>query len=96
MIIPEYWAEARRQHRGDGKQITVRRFGWSNDSQAQAQLHAELRAEEALQLAMVDRRVPRREVKAAYNGADGLPIREEVIQRHETSDHSQFLWSTLP
>lgn len=82
MIIPEYWAEARRQYRGAKKQVTVRRYGWSNESQSAAQAHADARAEEALQRAVHDEGVPRREQKVPYNGADGLPIREEVIERH--------------
>lgn len=82
MIIPEYWAESRRQYRGAKKQVTVRRYGWSNESQSAAQAHADARAEEALQRAVHDEGVPRREKKVPYNGADGLPIREEVIERH--------------
>jgi hypothetical protein len=83
MIIPEYWAEARVQYRGPKKQVTVRRFGWSNESQAAAQSHADERCNAALQLAIQDAAVPRREQKIPYNGGDGLPIREEVIQREE-------------
>lgn len=83
MIIPEYWAEGRVQFRGPKKQVTVRRFGWSNESQAAAQLHADERANEALLLAIQDAAVPRREHKIPYNGADGLPIREEVILRED-------------
>ncbi len=32
MIVPEYWAEAREQARHKGRVITVRRYGWSDDS----------------------------------------------------------------
>lgn len=81
MIIPEYWAEARVQYRGEKRQVTVRRFGWSNESQEAAKSHAEGRAQEALQRAIQDTKVPRREPKVPYNGAEGLPIREEVILR---------------
>jgi len=83
MIIPEYWAEARVQHGGSKRQVTVRRFGWSNESQAAAQAHAEERASEAIQLAIQDASIPRRELKIPYNGAEGLPIREEVILRDD-------------
>jgi len=33
MIVPQYWAEGRIQHKKDGKQVTVRRFGWADGSQ---------------------------------------------------------------
>ncbi len=82
MIVPEFWAESRRQHRSASKQVTVRRFGWSDDSQAAAQRHADQRAEEALWQALRDPSIRRRDPKVPYNGADGLPIREEVITRH--------------
>lgn len=83
MLVPEFWAEARKQHRDGKKQLTVRRFGWSNDSQDEAQNMAELRAAEALNRLLAGEKIERREPKIAYNGADGLPIREEVLSRHE-------------
>jgi hypothetical protein len=82
MIVPNHWAEARRQSRRDGTQVTVRRFGWSDTSEAEAQAMAEVRAEEALHTLLAGQKVARRERKAAYNGATGVPIREEVIARH--------------
>lgn len=82
MIIPDFWAEARRQHRRSGKQVTVRRYGWSMSSQADAQLMAEARADEALQRIVAGESLARLEHKTAYNGADGMPIREEVLARH--------------
>lgn len=81
MIVPTYWAEARRQRREAKRQVTVRRFGWSDASQADAQAMADRRADEALVLAWVDKKVLRREHKVPYNGADGLPIREEIVAR---------------
>ena len=36
MIVPQFWAEARLQHRAHRKQVTVRRFGWSDLSQEDA------------------------------------------------------------
>ena len=47
MIVPEFWAEARIQQRIDERQITVRRFGWSDASQEEAQANAEVRVGEA-------------------------------------------------
>ncbi|MEO5913137.1 MAG: hypothetical protein ABIS50_02815 [Luteolibacter sp.] len=85
MIVPQYWAEGRVQHRKAGKQVTVRRFGWSDASQAEAQTNADQRTEEALQNLLSGAKLPRREPKIPYNGADGVPIREEILdQRGET------------
>jgi len=79
MIVPQYWAEASRRHRDSNRQITVRRFGWSDQSERDAEIMAEARAEEALKEAVAGRKVERRERKLAYGGAHGLPIREEVL-----------------
>jgi hypothetical protein len=82
MIVPDHWAEARRQQRTANRQVTVRRYGWSTSSQADAQAMAELRAEEALQRIVAGEPLERRERKVPYNGAAGVPIREEVLARH--------------
>jgi hypothetical protein len=82
MIVPSFWAEARTQYRREGKQITIRRFGWSDASQEDAQHKAHVRADEALARAVSGEPLPRREPKVPYNGADGVPIREEVVARH--------------
>ena len=36
MIIPDHWAEARKQHRSADRQVTVLRYGWSTVSEAGA------------------------------------------------------------
>ena len=82
MIVPKYWAEGRAFHRRSNRQVTVRRFGWSNESEADAQLMADDRANEALQLILSGERLPRRELKVGYNGADGVPIREEIVSTY--------------
>lgn len=82
MIVPDFWAEARTQHRHGKRQITVRRFGWSNHSLSDAQEMAESRASEALNRILSGEKLDRRERKTAYNGAIGVPIREEVLSRH--------------
>lgn len=82
MIVPDFWAEARKQHREGNKQVTVRRFGWSDVSQADAMEMAETRVAEALARILAGEDLDRRERKAAYNGAFGVPIREEVLSRH--------------
>lgn len=82
MIVPAFWAEARAQRREQNRQVTVRRFGWSDESLTAAQAHAETRAAEALlRIWSGDKKLLRREPKIAYNGAHGVPIREEIIAR---------------
>lgn len=82
MIVPKYWSEARRRHRSHSRQVTVRRWGWSDESQADAERMAATRADEALAQALADPKTLRREPKVPYNGAEGLPIREEIVGRH--------------
>ena len=81
MIVPEFWAESRIQKRDSNRQVTVRRFGWSDVSPEEAQRHADDRVRDAFDKIARGEELPRREKKVRYNGADGLPIREEVIRR---------------
>ncbi|NUO75783.1 MAG: hypothetical protein HOQ32_07190 [Lysobacter sp.] len=83
MIVPAYWAEARLQQRKHRGQITVRRFGWSDLSPADAQAHADARVREAFDRIVAGERLPRQERKVGYGGAQGLPIREEIVDRHD-------------
>lgn len=82
MIVPQYWAEGRAQYRKKGRQVTVRRFGWSDVSEAEAQANADARASEALERLIAGENLLRREPKVPYNGAQGIPIREEIVERH--------------
>ncbi|MCQ4167410.1 hypothetical protein [Tahibacter harae] len=82
MIVPQYWAESRVQEHRGGRQFTVRRFGWSDLSQEDAQRNANARADEALRRVLAGEKLPRREPKVAYNGGAGVPIREEILARH--------------
>jgi hypothetical protein len=82
MIIPEYWAEGRLQDRKAGKQVTLRRFGWSDVSEEDAQKNANARVQEAMQRVLAGEVLRRKDLKVAYNGADGIPIREEILSRH--------------
>jgi hypothetical protein len=86
MIVPRHWAEARVQHKEPGRQVTVRRFGWSNDSLEAAEINAQARAEDALRAILSGAKKPRRERKVPYNGAEGLPIREEIVAEHGDLD----------
>jgi len=82
MIVPDFWAEAKRQHRDGRHQITVKRFGWSTSSSEDAAAMAEQRVDEAIRRLVAGEALEPRERKAAYNGAEGVPIREEVLARH--------------
>ena len=81
MIVPQYWAEGRLQHRDKRRQVTVRRFGWSDVSQADAQANADARAQAALARLVAGEKIQKREPKIPYNGAAGVPIREEIVGR---------------
>ncbi|WP_213953999.1 MULTISPECIES: hypothetical protein [unclassified Variovorax] len=81
MIIPAHWAEGRVQDHVNGQQVTVRRFGWSDESAEAAQRHADARTLAAFDRIASGEQLARRERKVAYNGADGMPIREEIVQR---------------
>ncbi len=82
MIVPQYWAEGRLQQQVDGVPLTVRRFGWSDESPIAAQAHADERTRQAFERIRAGEKLDRRERKRAYNGADGVPIREEIVARH--------------
>ncbi len=82
MIIPNHWAEHRVQERRVGQQATVRRMGWSNNSLAEAQTMAEQRAQAAMAQIFSGQTLPRREPRTGYNGAHGLPIREQIVEQH--------------
>lgn len=81
MLVPEFWAESSAKYRKRGNQVTIRRFGWSNASQQDAEQMAETRAQDALLRVLAGEKLIRREPKMPYNGAEGVPIREEVVQR---------------
>lgn len=85
MIVPRFWAEGRIQERVAGQQVTVRRFGWSDDSPLAAQAHADQRTREAYDRIVSGETLERRERKLAYNGAHGVPIREEILERQGDS-----------
>lgn len=62
--------------------MTVRRFGWSQTSEGEAQANADARAADALRRVLAGERLIRREPRVAYNGAEGVPIREEIVAEH--------------
>ena len=83
MIIPKYWSEARVQQRLKGQQITVKRLGWSNLNQEDADNKANTRAQDAIKRLFAGEKLARREPKVAYNGAEGIPIREEIVDTQD-------------
>lgn len=83
MLVPEYWAEHKQVVEYNGRKATIKRFGWSDTSMQDAQNNAIERVNEAIELFKTDNSLKRRERKVAYNGADGLPIREEIIKRFD-------------
>jgi hypothetical protein len=92
MFVPRYWSEAsHREVFPPRQQVTVRRFGWSSTSQEDADVHARQRLEEAVAVLRAEgpeglREFKRRERAVAYAGADGLPIREEIVEEHEAAE----------
>ncbi|MES2696799.1 MAG: hypothetical protein V4773_25245 [Verrucomicrobiota bacterium] len=82
MIVPEFWAEARahRPRARNQRQVTVRRFGWSDLSQEDAQRMADARVHEAFQRIVAGAELPRLERRVSYNA--GVPIREQILKRY--------------
>ena len=96
MIIPDYWDEHKEKRKLSGRrQATITRFGWSDINQADAKLHAEKRVEEAFQRLVNGEEVERREKRVSYNGSEGVPIREEVIQFHGDAVVTRNIYGAL-
>lgn len=85
MIVPEYWSEAKERIVINGKQRTLKRFGWSDVSEQDASENAKERVADAATRARAGEKVRSMDHKTAYNGAEGLPIREEIVSRHGDS-----------
>jgi hypothetical protein len=85
MIVPQFWAEAVVRAELAGRRVRVRRFGWSDASPAEAQANADARAADAVRRLLAGEPVARSEPKVPYNGAAGVPIREEVLARYGDS-----------
>lgn len=83
MIVPEFWAEAKQSCEIKGRKLTIKRFGWSDVDLASAQSHAQSRVKTAVENITDAKHLLKSEPKVAYNGADGVPIREEIIKRHQ-------------
>ena len=96
MIIPDYWDEHRetRTVTSQGRKH-VSRFGWSDVSQQQAKNHAKSRLEEAFNQLEEGIEIELREHRVSYNGSDGMPIREEIVQFHGDSIVSRNIYGAL-
>ncbi len=81
MIIPKYWAEAKITTQLEKRQITIKRFGWSDLNIEEAQTHAETRVAEALEKLKSHQDIRKFDHKIPYNSHEGLPIREEIIDQ---------------
>lgn len=90
MLVAKYWAEEKLTYEAShirkgqkGSRIVIKRKGWSNESQEAVQRHAHERAQIALQEVLnhqqADIFIQRTECAPGYNGADSLPICEEII-----------------
>lgn len=80
MHIPHYWAEAKTTVTAGKSTATLRRFGWSDSSYEEALTHAEQRLSAAVsEWYLKPKAVLRRERKVPYNGSEGMPIREEIL-----------------
>jgi hypothetical protein len=82
MLVPEFWAEGTVRVPLGEQQVTVQRFGWSDVSQVEAQGLADERARVAARRMQLGETLEPRELRRAYNGAEGVPIREELVSRH--------------
>lgn len=89
MIVPRYWAEARLQRPASKapkiSQLTLRRFGWSNEGQSDAQAMADVRVADAMARANAGEQQESRDPRVPYNGADGVPIREQIVEEQGAS-----------
>jgi hypothetical protein len=85
MLIPKYWAvyqqrfdkvDAKTQNK---RQATIKRYGWSDISHAEALNHAQSRVAEAHKRWLAGDDILRRERVEEYNETNAIPIREQII-----------------
>ncbi|WP_350642864.1 hypothetical protein [Psychrobacter sp. HY3-MNA-CIBAN-0198] len=89
MLIPKYWAQHKQRFESletsskSSMQATIKRYGWSDVSQAEALSHAKSRVSEAHNCWLAGEDILRRERREEYNASNGIPIREEIISGHD-------------
>ena len=85
MQIPQYWAQKRMRHQsGIRHGISVQRWGWSDLSESDAEIHAEQRAQQALEAVLNGQQelhFERMEWQSEYGLGGSTPIREEILER---------------
>ena len=97
MLIPKYWAQYKQRFElsetaentsdmFNSKQATIKRYGWSDISQAEALAHAKSRVKEAYQRWLDGEDIVRRERREEYNESNGIPIREQIISKQSFSE----------
>ena len=93
MLIPKYWAQYKQRFELSvtadnvsdtlkSKQVTIKRYGWSDISPAEALKHAKARVDDAHKRWLAGEDILRRERREEYNEGNGIPIREEIISEH--------------
>ncbi|MDN3452042.1 MULTISPECIES: hypothetical protein [unclassified Psychrobacter] len=98
MLIPKYWAQYKQRFElsetadnasddFNSKQATIKRYGWSDISQADALAHAKARVKEAHQRWLDGEDIVRRERREEYNESNGIPIREQIISEQNFSEN---------
>ena len=91
MLIPKYWAQYKQRFNSKAefnnakKQATIKRYGWSDISQAEALNHAKVRVTDAYKRWLAGEDIVRRERKQDYNESNGIPIREQIISEQALS-----------
>jgi hypothetical protein len=96
MIIPIYWDEHKEKRKtAEKRQVTISRFGWSENTQNEALELAKKRVDEAFTQLSAGHDVERRELRVSYNGSDGVPIREEIIQYHDDAVVTRNIYGAL-
>jgi|26BtaG_2_1085354.scaffolds.fasta_scaffold02696_6 hypothetical protein len=85
MLIPKYWAvyqqrfdkvDAKTQNK---RQATIKRYGWSDMSHAEALSHAQSRVAEAHKRWLAGDDILRLERVEEYNETNAIPIREQIL-----------------
>ncbi|MGP4119209.1 hypothetical protein ACT3N8_05275 [Psychrobacter aquimaris] len=93
MLIPKYWAQYKQRFELSAttdnvsdtlksKQVTIKRYGWSDISPAEALSHAKARVDDAHKRWLAGEDILRRERREEYNEGNGIPIREEIVSEH--------------
>lgn len=85
MRIPKYWAQYQQRFEraatpdNVSRQATIKRYGWSDSSQAAAEAHAKARVIEAHERWQAGADILRRERDEQYNESNSIPIREPIL-----------------